>query len=49
MHAGSHCLDLDPEDRATDPYWLVQQRQTSIRIVKNLIDQYNADLKYFKI
>ncbi|XP_062108350.1 uncharacterized protein LOC133819184 [Humulus lupulus] len=46
---GSHCLDLVPENTATDPNWLVQQRQTSARIVKNWIDQYNADLKTFKI
>ncbi|KAK4440668.1 Lysosomal Pro-X carboxypeptidase [Sesamum alatum] len=40
---GSHCLDiLYPEK--TDPKWLIEQRNTEMKIIEEWINQYYADL-----
>ncbi|XP_052476922.1 uncharacterized protein LOC105799125 isoform X2 [Gossypium raimondii] len=41
---GSHCLDLYAQN-ASDPEWLVKQRQTEVKIIGGWIAQYYADLK----
>ncbi|KAH1090946.1 hypothetical protein J1N35_018203 [Gossypium stocksii] len=41
---GSHCLDILAQN-ASDPEWLVKQRQTEVEIIRGWIAQYYADLK----
>ncbi|KAG4129534.1 hypothetical protein ERO13_D09G086800v2 [Gossypium hirsutum] len=41
---GSHCLDIHAQT-ASDPEWLVKQRQTEVKIIRGWIAQYYADLK----
>ncbi|TYI64671.1 hypothetical protein E1A91_D09G103900v1 [Gossypium mustelinum] len=41
---GSHCLDILAQT-ASDPEWLVKQRQTEVKIIRGWIAQYYADLK----
>ncbi|GLT31109.1 hypothetical protein SLA2020_058700 [Shorea laevis] len=41
---GSHCLDLHPS-LATDPLWLVEQRATEVKIIKQWLANYYEDLE----
>ncbi|XP_011005222.1 PREDICTED: lysosomal Pro-X carboxypeptidase-like isoform X2 [Populus euphratica] len=43
---GSHCLDI-LFAKETDPEWLVAQRKTEIKIIKEWINKYYADLSRF--
>ncbi|KAJ6765472.1 PROTEASE S28 PRO-X CARBOXYPEPTIDASE-RELATED [Salix purpurea] len=43
---GSHCLDI-LFAKETDPEWLVAQRKIEIKIMKEWIDKYYADLSMF--
>ncbi|KAI4334307.1 hypothetical protein L6164_019017 [Bauhinia variegata] len=40
---GSHCLDI-LSAKASDPEWLVKQRETEVNIIKGWIAEYQADL-----
>ncbi|XP_062105188.1 uncharacterized protein LOC133816882 [Humulus lupulus] len=44
---GSHCLDI-VQAKSSDPDWLVEQREIEIKIIKNWITQYYADLSSLK-
>ncbi|XP_062172691.1 uncharacterized protein LOC133878193 [Alnus glutinosa] len=44
---GSHCLDI-LEEKASDPQWLVKQRQAEVEIIEKWIAKYQADLSAFK-
>ncbi|GLT81001.1 hypothetical protein SLA2020_524090 [Shorea laevis] len=41
---GSHCLDILRASK-TDPQWLVEQRATEVRIIKQWLANYFADLR----
>ncbi|XP_039026349.1 lysosomal Pro-X carboxypeptidase-like [Hibiscus syriacus] len=41
---GSHCLDILRE-KESDPEWLVKQREMEVKIIKERIAHYHADLK----
>ncbi|GKU93947.1 hypothetical protein SLEP1_g7496 [Rubroshorea leprosula] len=41
---GSHCLDILPASE-TDPQWLVEQRATEVKIIKQWLANYFADLR----
>ncbi|KAI4334308.1 hypothetical protein L6164_019019 [Bauhinia variegata] len=45
---GSHCLDILPANKTTDPEWLVKQREEEVHIIKGWITQYYADLEALK-
>ncbi|KAF7823316.1 lysosomal Pro-X carboxypeptidase-like [Senna tora] len=45
---GSHCLDI-LRSSASDPEWLIKQREEEIKIIKGWISQYYADLAALKV
>ncbi|KAK4855661.1 hypothetical protein QYF36_009518 [Acer negundo] len=42
---GSHCLDILPANKSSDPDWLVKQRKIEIEIIEGWIAKYYSDLK----
>ncbi|KAK0606274.1 hypothetical protein LWI29_035975 [Acer saccharum] len=46
---GSHCLDILPANKSSDPDWLVKQRKIEVEIIEEWIANYYADLKALKI
>ncbi|KAK4856815.1 hypothetical protein QYF36_021637 [Acer negundo] len=42
---GSHCLDILPADKSSDPDWLVKQRKIEVEIIEGWIAKYYSDLK----
>ncbi|TXG73735.1 hypothetical protein EZV62_002314 [Acer yangbiense] len=46
---GSHCLDILPANKSSDPDWLVKQRKIEVEIIEEWIANYYADHKALKI